>query len=269
MKENKIDRGRGKGIVFAIAILCVLAVGAKYGYDRLKEVYNDQCVIRDLPAQVEISAGKMVHPSTIAEELGLRAGKNLAEIDFAEKREAILAKIPNLRSIRISRKLPDKVIVTTEERTPVARMGIRGQRGTDGRVVDTDGMVFIWQRGTQSLPVIRESAPPGTQKGHHITGRTLAALRLIEACHEPEFIELNILEIDTSKHDFLVATLGNYSRVKILWNEMDEGTPNSRKDLEARLTNLRDAIRAKVSPETVIWNATIPNRIFADTQGKL
>ena len=74
--------------------------------------------------------------------------------------------------------------------------------------------------------------------------------------------------MDTTKHDFLIVTLGNYSRVKILWKEMDESTPSARADLLERLTLLRNAIRTRVATDTVIWNATIPGKIFADTQGK-
>ena len=44
----------------------------------------------------------------------------------------------------------------------------------------------------------------------------MAALRLVEVCREAEFLELGLLEVDTSKHDFLFATLGNYSKLKIL-----------------------------------------------------
>ena len=269
-KANKIERpNRGLIVTAVVATLVILGIGAVLGYDKLKAVYLEQCIITDMPSQVEITSGKMVHPSTIAEELGLRAGANLALIDFAAKREELLTKVPNLRSVRIARRLPDKVIVTAEERTPVARMGLKGRSSETGRVVDTEGMVFVWQRGTQTLPVIREALPPGTQKGQHITRRTLAALRLVEACREPSFAELGILEVDVSKPDFLLATLGNYSKVKIAWNEMDEQTPAAMADLRVRLSNLQKAIRSQIAPNTAIWNATMPDTVFADTQGKL
>ena len=271
MKKTKIRRnGHGGALVTAALVLIVaLGVGIVIGYDRLKDIYLEQCVITDMASQVEITTGKMVHPSTIAEELGLREGANLALIDFTAKREYLLSKIPNLRSVRISRRLPDKVIIAAEERTPIARMGLRGRDAVTGRVVDTDGMVFLWQRGTQTLPTIREPVPPGTQKGQRIAHRTLAALRLVEVCREPEFLDLGILEVDTAKRDFLLVTLSNYSKVKIAWNEMDEQTPASQADLRTRLSNLQKAIRSRVAPETVIWNATMPDTVFADTQGRL
>ena len=271
MKNNKIERPNRIGLVASavIVLLVILGLAAVLGYEKLRDIYLEQCVITDMSSQVQITSGKMVHPSTIAEELGLRTGANLALIDFTAKREELLAKIPNLRRIRIERHLPDKVIVTAEERTPVARLGFKGKNVVTGRVVDTEGMVFLWQRGTQTLPVIREATPQGTPKGQRITGRTLAALRLIEACGEPEFTELGVLEVDVSKPDYLIATLGNYSRVKIAWEGMDEETPASRADLVRKLGLLRMAIRSRVASDAVIWNATMPDTVTGDTQKKL
>ncbi len=272
MKANKIKTKYNRRLLAACCILPLLFAlifGAKYGYDKLRTICEHECIIRDMATQVEITSGKMVLPSTIAEELGLKVGVNLATIDFNAKREYLLKKIPNLRSIRILRRLPDKISIISEERTPIARMGIHGKRKVTGRVVDTEGVVFVFQRGTQTLPTIYEPQEPGTRKGERIKGRTLAALRFIEACREPDFLELGVLDVDTSKHDFLVATLGNYSKVKILWVDMDNPTAASRQDLITRLTHLRNAIRCKITPDTVIWNATIPGEIFADTQGKL
>ena len=118
MKVNKIERPNRGGLALTavIVLLVILGLGAVLGYEKLKGIYLEQCVITDMPSQVKISSGKMVHPSTIAEELGLRTGANLALIDFTAKREELLAKIPNLRRIRIERHLPDKVIVTAEDR---------------------------------------------------------------------------------------------------------------------------------------------------------
>lgn len=270
MKANKIEhRGKMPVVVTAAVAIALLGVGGVVCYDKLKDLYLEQCVVTDMAAQVSITSGKMVKADVIAENLGLRKGANLATIDFAEKRRELLAKVPNLKSIRISRQLPDKITVVAEERTPVARLGLRNAQDQSGRVVDTEGMTFVWQRGTQTLPLIREAQAPGTPRGSCIQGRTLAALRLVETCREADFLELGLLEVDTSKRDFLVATLGNYSKLKILWTGMDDPTPESAADLRKRLTQLRDAIRTKIVPTAVIWNATIPDRIFPDTQEKL
>ncbi|MBO7721662.1 MAG: FtsQ-type POTRA domain-containing protein [Kiritimatiellae bacterium] len=271
MKEIRIEPVRRIRLTFAGLAVAVTVTGiaAFAGYGKLRDIYLEQCVITDPAEQVRITSGKMVHPNNIAEGLGLKTGANLATIDFKRKREELLANIPNLKDIRISRRLPDKVAVVAEERTPVARMNVRGGTGVTGRVADTEGMVFVWQRGTHILPTIREPQKPGTAKGSRLRGRSLAALRLIEAAREPGCTDLGILEVDTSKPDFLLATLGDYSKAKIAWEGMDEDTAQSAANLRARLANLAKAIRSKVANDTVIWNATLPEAIFADSQRKL
>ena len=112
MKATKIERPNRTGLIVTagIVILSVLGIGGVLGYEKLRSIYLEQCVITDMASQVEISTGKMIHPSIVAEELGLRIGANLALIDFPEKRNQLLAKVPNLRDVRISRRLPDKEI---------------------------------------------------------------------------------------------------------------------------------------------------------------
>ncbi len=268
MKANKIKSGNRRGLLIAISTVLVISVlaGAMVGFSRLAELYIAQCVITDMSEQVEIKSGKMVKPDVIAEIMGLKVGANLAKIDFSEKRDEILRKVPTLRTISITRRLPAKVYIVAEERTPVARLGIRGQRRTTGRVVDREGMVFLCQRGTQLLPTISEPLPPGTQPGHKIKGRALSALQLIDACHKPEFAELGVQDIDVSKPDYLLATLGDYSRLKIVWDGMENASSKSIADLDERLKLLVQTIRTNVGFGAKTWNATMPGRIFADTQ---
>ena len=272
MKTNRIER-RGKNplaLLVAGLLVAALAVAlAAVGFGKLRAVYLEQCVVTDLSRQVSVTSGKMVKADVIQELLGLKVGANLATIDFGKKRQELLERIPNLLSVRITRQLPDRVTVVAEERTPVARMGVLGRPANQGRVVDTEGVVFSWQRGTQTLPIVRVAEMSAIAPGKRIGGRALAALRLIEACRDPKLSDLGILEVDATPHDFLLATLGNYSKLKIAWRDMDDPSPAAQADLLKRLSNLGDAIRAKVAPGTVIWNATVEDRIFADTQEKL
>lgn len=272
MKTNRIER-RGKNplaLLVAGIIVAALAVAlAAAGFGKLRALYLEQCVVTDLSRQVSVTSGTMVKADVIQDVLGLRAGANLATIDFVAKRRELLERIPNLLSVRITRQLPDRVTVVTEERTPVARIGATGSRANLGRVADAEGVVFCWQRGTQTLPVVRVAEPSAVAPGNRISGRALAALRLVEACQDPKLSELGILEVDSTPHDYLLATLGNYSKLKIAWEGMDEPSPAAQAALMRCLGNLHDAMRSKVVPGVVIWNATIEGRIFADTQEKL
>lgn len=270
MKQNQIKRRvHGGVLVFTgLMVLVALAVGLCLGYGKLREIYLQQCVITDMSEQVTITSGKMVKADVIAENLGLRVGANTALIDFEAKRKAILQRIHTLRELTIRRKLPNKVFVTAEERTPIAKMGLHGRRQVTGRVVDPEGVVFICQRGTQLLPTIYEAKVPGTQPGQRLMDRAKAALLLIEICREPEFAELNVLDVDTAKPDYLTMTLGNYSTVKITWEGMDNPVSTSNGDLRQRLKFLTQAIRTQLGTGSKTWNATMPNAIFADTQEK-
>lgn len=269
MRDNKIEQSggrRGPLVVAAVIVVALLLVAGAFGFGKLREIYLEQCVITDMASQVSISSGKMVKADVIAENLGLRKGVNLATIDFEERRRDLLARIPTLRTVTITRKLPDKVEIYAEERVPIAKMNVRGRRGVTDRVVDVEGMVFPCRRGTQLLPAIIEP-PPGTAIGHTLKGRSLAALRLIDTCRDPRFADMSVLDVDISKLDYLLFTLGGtYARAKIAWDGMDDPENHGCDDLVSRLSKLRTAIRTGAADDAKIWNATLPDRIFADSE---
>ena len=268
MKVNRIDsserRQRIGRIVKALVILALL-VGLVFAYAKIRALWLDQCVITDVSRQVSITDGKMVRADNIASILTLTNGANLAKIDFAKKRKELLERFPHLRNLVIVRHLPDRVTITTEERIPIARMDTKGSRAASKRVVDTEGVVFDFRRGTQTLPVIREAPSAVTASGNRISGHTLAALRLLELCSD-RFSELGVQEADASKPDFIVLTLGNYSTAVIAWEGMDEETTASRRNLTKQLEHLAKVIASNVGTGTTIWNATQPGRVFADPQ---
>ena len=269
MKANRIENSGRNGrlaVVLAAAAVCLAAAGLAFGYSRLRALYVEQSVITDMAAQVSITAGKMVRPDVIADELGLRPGANLALIDFTARREALLRKIPTLRAAVITRHLPDRVSVVTEERTPVARLEARD--APSGRVVDAEGVVFVCQRGTRLLPAIVEPQGPGLQPGQRLEGRMHAALTLLETCRESEYADLNPLEVSTAPRDVLRLTLGDYDRTAILWEQMDEPpTAASRAALTNRLALLCKARRNALTPGRTDWDATLPDRVTANPRG--
>lgn len=268
MKQNRRTRSRKAVLVTTLVLLalggCIAALVA--GYGRLRAMWLEQGRIVDMERQVTIQSGKMVLPDVIAEIFGLRRGVVLGEIDFAKKRADALARIPNIREITISRYLPDRVTLVVEERKPIARMNFRGCKSVTGRVVDEEGVVFDCIPGTSMLPTIREPRKPGTPRGQRLERRARAALTLVELCREPEYQSLGLLEVDISKQDFLVATLGNYSTVKLAWEGMDESTVEARRRLRQRLTCLVQAIASKRTEGTVTWDVSDlanPNHIYA------
>jgi hypothetical protein len=250
--------------VLALAGLIALACA----FTTLRDIWHEQCLVTDVARQVSVTSGKLVKADAITEAFGLGAGANLADIDFAKKRADILARYPAIRDLHIRRRLPDRVEIAITERTPFVRLNLRGQKAASGRVADVEGVVFSCRRGTSMLPVIRETAT-GTPIGKRLSGRALAALRMVEACREPELLELGLLEIDTAKLDYLTATLGDYSTAKVSWPGIDTPGEKSREAMVKTLANLRDAIRSKVGSGAMSWNATNPAFIYSDTKEKI
>lgn len=273
MKPNTVNNDNGKRVAATILSLVTLAlvaggVIAAYGY--LRGLWIEQCVIHDVSGQVtvEVNSGKMVKAETIREAFGLKKGANLAEIDFRGRRKEVLERYPMIRDLTIERHLPDRISIAVGEREPVARMNVRGGKSETGRVSDAEGVVFPCRRGTVMLPVIRESpSAPFTPNGARLTGRKLSALRLLEVSKDPAYSVLGILEVDVSKPDFLVLTLGNSSTAVITWDGMEGGERSSAKALEERLADLAAAVRNNPRTDTVTWNATLPGQVSAISQG--
>ena len=269
MRPNYIRHHGGTLAIVGLLTTLAVVAGIVLGFNKLQSIYHEQFVVEDFSEQVSITSGKMVKADVLAESLGIRRGANLAEIDFREKRREVLHRIPTLRDVTIVRRQPGGITIRASERTPVVRLNVVGGKTSTGRVADADGIAFDCARGTQSLPTIREKRMHLTPAGHPLKGRVRAALDLVLASREAEFSDLVILEVDTTKTDFLVATLGDYSRAKISWEEMDDSTPASRAALNVRLSGLVKAVRSRCDGlKAVIWNATLPDYVFADTQDK-
>lgn len=269
MKNNHINHGPNRGVLISAisVIITILIIALAIGYNKLSDIYHQQCVITDMAKQViVVSPGKLAKADAIAESFGLRPGVNLSEINFAEKREEILSKYHMLRSISVARQLPDKVTITVEERVPIARLGIHNSKKRTDLVVDADCVAFDCSRGTSRLPIIYEPPEKRLFSGQRATGRTYSAIKLIEMAKDARFSALGIQDVDTYKPDFLLLTLEDYSIVKIAWEGMEEWSEISRMNLETQLNCLATTILSRVAPNCRLWNATIPNQVFANTQ---
>lgn len=269
MKPNKKVFSRRRTVLTVLGLVATVAViaGLAFGYTTLRALWLEQCVITDMERQVSITSGKMVKADVLAdkENFGLHPGANLALIDFDKLRTKVLARIPNLKNLTLFRQLPDRITITTEERVPIARLGLRNEKRNSGRVVDAEGVVFECFPGTALLPIIFENGAPGTSRGQHVEGHAFAALQLVAMCREPEFQPLGLREISLEKTDYLTVTLGSYSRAKIAWEDMPAKTSAARASLRRQLTHLIQAINALPSNDIATWDATDfskPGRVY-------
>lgn len=272
-KNTKTDGGKRIAVAvigLGLLVLVGLGVGAAFGIGKLTDIWHEQCRVTDQEIQAVIdnrSTRKMVHDEIITTHFGLTNGANLATIPFAELRRELLDRVPNIRDIRIERTLPNRVTVKVDERNPIARLAIRGSRGTTGgRVADLEGVVFRYANNTASLPLIREAETPPTPPGKRLSGFAAAALRLVDVAAQPEFADFRILEIDTSYKDYLLLVLSSQDRVKLAWDHMQDDTNAARESLRKQLRRVANAINTKITPNTTVWIATdwgTPGRVFA------
>ena len=275
-KNVTTQKSHGKVVVVAVlagmAIVALAAWGIHAAYGRLKNVYLLQCCVTDSGEQVEVVTGKIIPAKLIVNHFGLTNGVNLAKVPFATLRERLIKDTPNLRDVKITRRLPNFVRVEATERVPVVRVIGSGANASPNNAADREGVVFWYpRRDTALLPIVREAKKNTSAPGQRLTGMALAALRLLEEASDPAFAALKIQEVDTFKPDYLFATLGDSSRAKIAWEDMEKPTKASRISLTNQLARLSKAIKTNLAAGTKLWNATdwgTPGRIYANDPTK-
>ncbi len=272
IRRTRDDARRVRVVVAIVTLLVLLAAaltGIAFGVSSLRKTWREQCVVTDRELDVVIDNRKdeqrrMVHPDIITLYFGLTNGANLATIPFADLREKLLGRIPNIADLKIERRLPNRVTITVVEREPAVRIATLKGRADSGRVADLEGVVFPFSSNVSALPVIREAT--ATPAGKRLTGMAAAAVRLVEEAALPDLADLSVLEVDTTHADYLLVTLGDYSRARIAWDRMCEDTRVSRTSLTNQLTRLSKAIATRVITQPTLWHATdygSPGRVFA------
>ena len=272
-RKQKGVRGSGatRGLVATaigagLLLFAAIGIGVSFGIGALVGIWREQYRVEDRDLDVVITTGKMVHPDVITLRFGLTNGVNLATIPFEDLRLKLLDRIPNIRDIQIERRLPNRVNIAVLEREPIARVAPPRGRAVSDRVADQEGVVFRFSSNTALLPIIHEADSTPTPPGKRLTGHAAAALRLVEVAAQPELADLRVLEINTSHKDYLFVTLGNYDRVKLAWDHMDEDSRLSRESLQRQLRHLQSVVNANITPRTTVWIATDfgkPSRIYA------
>lgn len=279
-RKNTRDKNTPRIVILALfAALTILAgagIGVFFAYNTLKDMWLQQCRVEDREIDIVITSGKMVHPDVITLHFGLTNGANLAHIPYAELRNDLLKRVPNIKDIKIERRMPNRVTVDVFEREPIARVARGRRKGESGLVADAEGVVFRFSNNTAQLPVIREDSKAKTQPGEKLTGPAAAALRLIEAAAHPDLVDLRVLEVDAApegldknskkNNDYLLITLGNFDRVKIAWDHMADDTRLARESLTKQLKRIAKAINLNITPRNTVWIATdwgSPGRVYA------
>ena len=240
--------------------------GAAIGFGVLRNIWLEQFRVQDSAIDVIVtSSGKNVIPETIIFHFGLTNGVNLATIPYKEKSESLIARNPNIRNISIERRLPHRVMIDVKEREPAVHIVSAKGKGNSGLVADFDGVVFRTFNAPTQLPTLREATETRHTPGQHLEGNAYAALQLVHLLAEvadgkadapPELADLHVREVNTSKKDYLLVTLDDYSTAEIAWDHMGENSDVALTSLRRQLVHLAQAIAARLAPRATRWIVT-------------
>ncbi len=285
VKSQKASR---RLLVFAAVALIVGSLacwGAYRGFFALREVWLEQFRIKDKNAEAfAVVVTYSPKPEDADEEKNwieivkyhlfhLTNGVNLATFPYAERRAEALEKYPEIKDIQIERRLPLRVNIRVEGRTPAVR--IAPLKGNPRLVADYEGVVFS-KNSNRELPTIREADETRCKRGQRLDGNARAALQLVRVLADaasgksddvPELASIQVREIDTSETDFLHVTLGDSSTVDIAWDHMGDESEVAYQSLNRQLRHLAQVIAANLTPPATRWIATEyekDGRIYAD-----
>jgi len=252
-KKAKVYRSAAFVLVpVIVAGLCVLAwVGLGFIGEQLFSK-SDRFRIVDL----DIKGGEVITPELIREYTQIHEGMNLFGFDGEKIRGDFLRRAPNVKSLEISRHLPDALRIAVIERVPLARMGTRGHL-----VADREGVVFGLHSRSSGLPVIDGYKGSRLRPGSRISGLAMAALQVLEVCDSPA-LGLRVEVVETNHEDRLVLRLPGRVSVKLSWPGMGEETPESRKHLLTKLARIVRTLQSRKGRRLRTLDATHDDDIY-------
>jgi len=216
--------------------------------------------IQDLRHNITVTTGKTLTSEVICGILGLKEGVNVFDIPIEQKRKELLEWTANIRDLSIVRRMPNKLIITIIEREPIARIGFTG---TEGRVVDEEGVVFNRNAGISALPLIKGSENiAGLKPGDRLHGIAMSAVRLVNSAQRPE-VRLRLLELDTVKDDYLLLTFSDHRQARFAWEGMDDDEKDTFAKMQAHFDDLAKLMETEAGAVCLMWDARVPGRIAA------
>jgi hypothetical protein len=233
---------RAAVLVLVPVVLAGIMIGLWFGArwtGRMLFSRNDRFRI----ARLEITAGQIITAPLIREYTGLREGMNLFAADIGAIRRAFLRRTPVVRSMTISRLLPDTLSIEVVERQAVARLGRRGSLAVDG-----GGIVFNSRGGQRYLPVLVGLSAGGMKPGQRIDGPGRDAALLLDVCERTGIdrdVVVSALDVRggfSGREDALRLYLDGGTTVDLWWDR-GGGAAASEERLRNRLLFLRGLLR--------------------------
>lgn len=158
---------------------------------------------------VQVDGTTTLPAELVRETAGVDRGTPLLRIDVEAARAAV-ADLPQVESVTVTRGWPDRVVITVEERTPVAVVGEPGRRS----LVDARGVLFDTVSGDPPAGVV----PLAVEEPGPDDEETAAALAAISALPADLREQVALVEAPATEDVVLVLTDGTIVR----WGSADE-----------------------------------------------
>jgi hypothetical protein len=164
--------------------------------------------------------------------------------------------------MRVTRMLPDVLMIDVTPRVPLARL-VLGWRDT--LVTDRDGVTFAAPGATKHLPVIGGCADKDLDPGLAVRGAAVAAVQLVDVCDNPQLgIQVQQVEISNPEHVVLTARYGaGLRRIRLTWDGMGSRSPESRMNLLRKLGRWVQVMQRPEGINHQEFDGTYPDRIYA------
>ena len=226
------------GVVFVFALLMLgtrLVARELFSRNNLFRIrqYDIKCI------------GNTIKPCDVLTFPGLAACSNLFALDIKSVRDDWLRRIPRIKSVEISRRLPGVLSIHLCERTPVARLNMESYYLT----IDSDGCVLGPSASDRNLPVVYGHCMPSLKPGVFLSDTTVMnALDVLNVCETtPVGLSLAIVSFDVRDRNALEFFLKDGARVTIAWKHMGERTSAANECLEKKLAKLVECLKESAS----------------------
>ena len=267
LRVNARLGGKGKAhriptatLVLVPVVILVLAAVVWLGASLLVQVLFSKNKRFEI-ARLNIEAGKVITPQLIREYTQIKEGMNLFEVDVGSIQKEFLRRAPNVRAMRVSRRLPDTLEISVTEREPLARIGRRGHL-----VVDGDGYVFGLGGTRRELPVISGVTGIRLKPGARLSGMSIAGIQILELCQTPTLgLVVDYMEVDKDEYVLINVPRGQQSvEVKLSWRGMGKLSRGSYERLLDKLNWIRKTLASPQGQRLSKLDATFNEKIVAE-----
>jgi cell division protein FtsQ len=155
---------RRRRLRWAVALAGAGAVGA-WWVGWMSPVTLVQHVVVDSPRRIPVEQVRLAS--------GISAADHVPAVDAQRVREAIMAALPTVADVAVTRSLPDTVRLTVTARRPLAVLEV----GEAYRLMDGDGVAYEEADSPGELPVVRASTPVGQDAARAVLLSMPRALR--------------------------------------------------------------------------------------------